>query len=1169
MKVRVIIKGIINYIFAIIFAIVFALFLDANVGWFILLALILAPLMSIFLAWLSSHSLSVTRSMADALMSKGDVCHMTIEVRNKSIFPTPPVEVILTKTPGAKSDTDRIIVSAMSRATKGFMVNFKAVICGKSQVGVEDIRVTDYLGLFTFRVKHIDYAELKSSVSVIPDVAQIGARDDAIVKVMQTSLHMDDSDDTVAAGQYAFGGFPGYDNREYVPGDPLKRINWKQSAKRDKLLVRLDDEMAAHSVNVVLDSVFNTDSINVYEVAPLTQYRNVEPNDIIPVIAQDAIENALGITRVLIRHNYTVNFYARLHGHFGKYEIQDEVDIESMRVELAAYEYSADLNTDRLPKNDDTFRDKVGVFSTPNDYHDAQAVLDSEGDSFYTTVFSVVEEARKQGSEGSIGLEKTKDEPEEKPDIIRRIVKVLGADIIPYFLALFLSIVVFSAFDVKVVSVWTVAQAVMCAGIVVLCEYVKRHKIIGGCILVAIIVVFLNMSATITFGSGYTSYIRWFISAGDYVETTPAYLMTLLMIFTTFFGLVVYYFTNILYRTSYLLLVSMIPLVIYVKVMKPINMTQVVFITLFNIVAFLIHSRTMRDKGKKIVGYVSGLVSLGLYATLFLMICLWLPKMETKYYYMFEDAFLGGNATEPIPGELSQLAQYSGNADGFNEMNNRKLFIVTGLDISETLYLKRQTFDLYDFSNHRWYADYMYSTPMREINAWKQDNGSRSLVLLMKAIKEAEKRSPGILEKYGIKSVPDVDKAVTKSLSIEATNYANASYITPPGTIDVYFKSWDGFIDAYVTYEDVFMPKKGLVDAKADYSVRYYDEAMVRQQWINCGGADMDVQTSIDMLYDLKWTLDYDTDNEYVTVLDQFIDEAREAVLYKDVYEHNNALVSERVKELAQEITKDCVYDWEKAEALQMYFENSGFIYDLSYDAPDDSVEYFLFEGKTGTCSDYASAYVLMARSVGLIVRYVEGFVPDMELSGELVVRSDCGHAYPEVYIPNVGFVIYEATKPAVYDMSPEGNSGVAGYFVYVALRVLVVFGAVSFAIIVVLFVYKIVAPFVREIYFRGKLKKVSPKMAVVMLYKRVQEKSAKYVIVGAESYTPFEYALEYESLTGYDISELTYMVEMSAYSSDMAYNPDVSKAIAIYKKIKGIIKEYKKTKNRAKKQHN
>ena len=37
---KAIIKGIVNYIFAIVFAIVFALFLDANVGWFILLALI-------------------------------------------------------------------------------------------------------------------------------------------------------------------------------------------------------------------------------------------------------------------------------------------------------------------------------------------------------------------------------------------------------------------------------------------------------------------------------------------------------------------------------------------------------------------------------------------------------------------------------------------------------------------------------------------------------------------------------------------------------------------------------------------------------------------------------------------------------------------------------------------------------------------------------------------------------------------------------------------------------------------------------------------------------------------------------------------------------------------------------------------------------------------------
>ena len=54
-------KGIVNYIFAMIFAIIFALFLDANVGWFLLLSLILAPLLSVFLSLYPAYFLPASR----------------------------------------------------------------------------------------------------------------------------------------------------------------------------------------------------------------------------------------------------------------------------------------------------------------------------------------------------------------------------------------------------------------------------------------------------------------------------------------------------------------------------------------------------------------------------------------------------------------------------------------------------------------------------------------------------------------------------------------------------------------------------------------------------------------------------------------------------------------------------------------------------------------------------------------------------------------------------------------------------------------------------------------------------------------------------------------------------------------------------------------------------
>ncbi|MBO7395493.1 MAG: DUF58 domain-containing protein [Ruminococcus sp.] len=46
---------------------------------------------------------------------------------------------------------------------------------------------------------------------------------------------------------------PGYEHREYVHGDPLKRVNWKLSSKKDKLMVRLDEAVASVQPMIVLD----------------------------------------------------------------------------------------------------------------------------------------------------------------------------------------------------------------------------------------------------------------------------------------------------------------------------------------------------------------------------------------------------------------------------------------------------------------------------------------------------------------------------------------------------------------------------------------------------------------------------------------------------------------------------------------------------------------------------------------------------------------------------------------------------------------------------------------------------------------------------------------------------------------------------------------------------
>ncbi len=91
--------------------------------------------------------------------------------------------------------------------------------------------------------------------------------------------------------------------------------------------------------------------------------------------------------------------------------------------------------------------------------------------------------------------------------------------------------------------------------------------------------------------------------------------------------------------------------------------------------------------------------------------------------------------------------------------------------------------------------------------------------------------------------------------------------------------------------------------------------------------------------------------------------------------------------------------------------------------APDgaDMVYYFLFENHKGYCQQFASAAVLMYRLYGIPARYATGFrvknndftLNEGKGSYEATVTDDRAHAWPEILIPEYGWVPVEVTPAA------------------------------------------------------------------------------------------------------------------------------------------------------------
>ena len=183
------------------------------------------------------------------------------------------------------------------------------------------------------------------------------------------------------------------------------------------------------------------------------------------------------------------------------------------------------------------------------------------------------------------------------------------------------------------------------------------------------------------------------------------------------------------------------------------------------------------------------------------------------------------------------------------------------------------------------------------------------------------------------------------------------------------------------------------------------------------------------------------------------------------------------------------------------------------------------------------------------------------EYNGDYVIRTDCGHAYPEVYIPGVGFVVYEATLPTTISNGRGAGRGFAGYFMMVGVQIVFTFAIVCMVILMLLFLYKVATPYIFEMYFMHKCQKAKPDKAVVMWYQRILRKHTKGIIRNAGMYTPYEYAVVFEDILAYDISELTYMVEQAAYTQNEVKETQKIRAKELYNGAVEAIKAWKRQK--------
>lgn len=198
------------YLAVLFFATVFYWANHQWLGWLLLLAVLLLPILSLVMSLPGLFGLRM-RMTCPAVVQCGDELHA--QVTNRSWFPAP---------------LRTCIISVYKPLTKtGITLKSGELLptehCGKLFCRIEKVLITDYLGLFNFRLR----SDVTATVTVLPKPI-------TLTQPPQLQQRMAASWKPKPGGGFA----ENHEVRLYRPGDNLNQIHWKLSAKTGKLVIR-------------------------------------------------------------------------------------------------------------------------------------------------------------------------------------------------------------------------------------------------------------------------------------------------------------------------------------------------------------------------------------------------------------------------------------------------------------------------------------------------------------------------------------------------------------------------------------------------------------------------------------------------------------------------------------------------------------------------------------------------------------------------------------------------------------------------------------------------------------------------------------------------------------------------------------------------------------------
>ncbi len=679
-------------------------------------------------------------------------------------------------------------------------------------------------------------------------------------------------------------------------------------------------------------------------------------------------------------------------------------------------------------------------------------------------------------------------------------------------------------------------------------KLLSKRKILGGLVYTAILFGVLFFIMSFMFSNWYAApmpFSSWFYAAQDESTKFMPFSIILFVGMCYFLASVLFYYTQIIYRSAAVLLCSLIPFAIYAKryeTPKTIYIAAVLIVFL----ALMVHQRQLYHKEHTVLTDGSYWISVSLFVGVVIGLAIIIPKPKvTPLRDAFDEMI---EAMEGVSVDADQvIGKLQTETDGseFNEAPTGKMYYYI-LSDDAPLYLKSQTYDEYS-GRRKWRVSEEYYS--KGYSDW----GKRTLFTdykdIVDVIKEYQELS-GISDGY---YTPDVDHPPATVAEIYAAEFPAQYALTTNGIHDI--TEIDG--SSRVTYRnahgDVFW-EVSYMPSNDKYRIHYSSENWDMKNGAIKFATQFDNESFREILTEIEKCDDEEIFDEAAELYlaKYFIEELDDAENYLD---DTKGEISDEIQALADEITKDCNSDYEKATAIKNYFLFGDYRYQIGFRASGNDIETFIFKDKTGICVDYATATVLLARAADLPARYTTGFLMTEPMTdGYYAVRDKHGHAWAEIYISGYGWMTFDST-PA----SDEADDIIGGneqnidpaetmWVVFVLSGI-----GVLLAILIIVFL-----PAIREGVFRIIFSLSKGEKKIVKLYKRTSKLLGKKSGENTEAFSTVELAVLAKEKFGYDISPVTKLTEKVCYGKIPAEKNETEKSFECYKGLLKVIKKKK-----------